>query len=749
MAILPSLPSALQPLTTYRAWVLWRTELRDGKPTKVPYQVTGQRADSTAPHTWASFEDVQRTFETVPGYDGIGFVLSDLDPYACLDIDCKDSQGNYVAPTARQQNFLDEFISTYIEESPGGGYHVWATATLPQGHAETLNDGPVKVCEVYSRSRFITITGKQCIAGTVIQDRQADIDNLLAAYPKRQPVAEATVPNQLEVDTDEEIWKKCVQAANGDKFKELWEGRWQPLYPSQSEADQALMNVIAFYTDNRSQAHRLFMKSALGKRDKAKRADYMRSTVNKAFDRKVQQVDFSGMNEQWERIRSQRRDEQKRENARIGEGSEEYPSSKVLTVEEMLARYVHVIEGKRVIDLEQPRRIFALDEWKSAHRSSQTLVETKQDDGNVKVKRLETTGLWEIAPKRKQVDTVTFRPGFDCVTSDPDGKQAANTWRPIDRSGPTGDPLLFLNHVFYLFGAEAPRFLDWLAHIEQKPGELPHTGWVHISPLQGTGRNWLASVLCRLWKGYVAASFDLSGTLTSGFNGSLSQKLLAVVDEINEGVSDRRWESAEKLKSLVTEEHRRINPKYGHQRLEYNACRWLIFSNHTSALPLTERDRRFNIVRNDLPPMPATYYSKLYTAIDEPTFIAGVALFLKNRDISAFNPGAHPVLSEVKREMVAASRSDADDTIEFLKDNHPVDVISNATLGGHLNGLPGSIGRVQAHHRYALDRAGVKAYGKAIKIAGRVSKVSILRNHAFWKEASPDQIRNELAKAEG
>jgi hypothetical protein len=107
-------------------------------------------------------------------------------------------------------------------------------------------------------------------------------------------------------------------------------------------------------------------------------------------------------------------------------------------------------------------------------------------------------------PERKQVDTVTFRPGFKQVTVDPEGKSAANTWRPIERTPPAaGDASLFLRHIDYLFGADAPRFLDWLAHIEQMPGELPHTGWVHISPLQGTGRNWLSSALCRLWRGHV------------------------------------------------------------------------------------------------------------------------------------------------------------------------------------------------------------------------------------------------------
>lgn len=72
--------------------------------------------------------------------------------------------------------------------------------------------------------------------------------------------------------------------------------------------------------------------------------------------------------------------------------------------------------------------------------------------------------------------------------------------------------------------------------------------------MQGTGRNWLSSVLCRLWRGHVASSFDLAGTLRTGYNGPLSQKLLAIVDEINEGGSNARWDNAEVLKSLVTGE---------------------------------------------------------------------------------------------------------------------------------------------------------------------------------------------------
>lgn len=548
-----------------------------------------------------------------------------------------------------------------------------------------------------------------------------------------------------------------ASAAFGNKasFADLWTANAAKLgiaYPSDgrdydaSSADAALAQHLAFHTGNDcARIERLMLISGLMREKWWAHKDYLQRTILGAVAR---QDGVYGEAAFAEAEAAKRRSEQISENLRIGEGSEEYPLSSVLSEEEMLTRYVNIIEGKRVVDLEHPRRIFGLDEWKSAHKSSRTVIEDTKNfnlDGSNKTKQVETTRLWEMNPARRQVDAVTFRPGYMPVTVDPEGKSAANTWRAIKRIGTAGDASLFLRHIDYLFGGDAPRFLDWLAHIEQRPGELPHTGWVHISPLQGTGRNWLASVLCRLWSGYVAASFDLAGTLRTGFNGPLSQKLLAVVDEINEGGTDGRWENAETLKSLITSEHRHINPKYGHQRLEYNACRWLIFSNHTSALPLTERDRRFNIIRNENPPMPSQYYVQLYATLKDPRFIAGVADLLGTRDISTFNPGAHALMNDAKKEMVAASRSDADDIVAHLVADHPSDVIANSTLGALLTNQ--MAGKMTPHHRHALERAGVRPWGNSIRVGSVVSKVSILRNHSVWKDAATWQIQAELAKA--
>jgi hypothetical protein len=112
---------------------------------------------------------------------------------------------------------------------------------------------------------------------------------------------------------------------------------------------------------------------------------------------------------------------------------------------------------------------------------------------------------------------------------------------------------------------------------------------------------------------------------------------------------------AARLRQIMTEETRTINPKYGKMTMEYNATRWLIFSNHDDALPIPEDDRRFEVVANPREVQSAAYYRRLYSALDDHDFIAGIAHFLATRDISHYDHGARPQLTEAKKQVINAS----------------------------------------------------------------------------------------------
>jgi hypothetical protein len=306
--------------------------------------------------------------------------------------------------------------------------------------------------------------------------------------------------------------------------------------------------------------------------------------------------------------------------------------------------------------------------FKSSQKGNQAPHPTRRNrDGEAT--RVDAADLFLADPDRKYVRDAMYAIGRPRLIQTPSGDLAVNLWSPLKRLKSEADIGLFLNHVAFLIPNEddRERFLDWLAHCEQKPHVLPHHGWLMWTEQFGIGRNWLASVLTRVWRGEVAPSLDLVALLGGSFNNALSCKRLACVDEIHIGSNNSLFTMAARLRQIMTEEIRVINPKYGKMTSEYNCTRWLIFSNHADALPIPEDDRRFEVVKNPSEVKSEAYYAALYTALDDPEFIAGICHFLATRDISHYNSGARPRMTEAKRHVIEASISESEkDMREFL-----------------------------------------------------------------------------------
>ncbi|NTV71552.1 MAG: hypothetical protein HGA71_15575 [Azonexaceae bacterium] len=456
-------------------------------------------------------------------------------------------------------------------------------------------------------------------------------------------------------------------------------------------------------------------------------------------------------------LEEHRREYQKAENARIGEGEHTIPTAEVISLETAVNRFVFLSDGSRVADIFSPHYDLALSDWAATYAASTEMApqppKVRPDGSKAAMPDRETpvSKLWTASPRRKTAICRTFKAGGPLMLNDPQGRRALNSWKPFDRSTTVNDTQaagLFLDHVDFLFGADAGRFLDWLAHIEQNPGVLPHTSWLHIAKNFGMGRNWLASVLSRVWAGAVAPNLDLVGVMKSGFNGQLSRKVLAIVDEIREGGRDSQWEHSEKLKSIITEEHRLVNPKYGRQSVEFNACRWLMFSQHLSAIPMENTDRRIEVVATEALPKPPAYYVELYAALNDPQFIAAVAKVLANRDISGFNPGAHAKQTAAKKAAAKASQTPAGAWCEMLVAHWPSDLITAGDLFFVLTGCdPAAGASLNAGHRRTLEQAGIISMGTPKRIGGNMVRLSVIRNKDIWLDADIDAIRKELQKA--
>jgi hypothetical protein len=252
-------------------WVVWRFEERDGKPTKVPYSVDGRLASTTDPATWTTFESVV----AADGFDGIGFVFTEDDPYCGVDLDrCSDPLAGLDPDAAELVAALD----SYTEESPSGyGVHVIVRARLDGGRRRAAG------IEMYDRGRYFTVTGWR-INGTpaTIEERQTELDELRARLMPEPVPSASRSPEPVELD-DVDLLERAFAARNGADFQRLYEGDWSG-YPSQSEADLAFCRVAAFWTGCDPARIDSWLRSSGLMRDKWERADYRERTIAAAID---------------------------------------------------------------------------------------------------------------------------------------------------------------------------------------------------------------------------------------------------------------------------------------------------------------------------------------------------------------------------------------------------------------------------------------------------------------------------------
>ena len=437
-----------------------------------------------------------------------------------------------------------------------------------------------------------------------------------------------------------------------------------------------------------------------------------------------------------------RRERQKTENDQLQRATE-MALPPALSLQRMEADCVWIAEGSMVGRISDPHQVLSFTDFLGLTAASVTMA----SGGDGKARPTPNAVLWKQALLRKTVSARTFRAGAGAICQDPDGKSALNSWRPIERWRTSTSVAPFLDQVEYLLSDPVERgaFLDWLAHLEQRPGELPHYGWLHIASHTGTGRNWLASVLSRVWRGYVAPNVDLPTLLDSQFNGQLAGRVLAIVDEVQEGAGDNPYRHTNRLKSLVNAEYRELNPKFGRQYREHNSCRWLVFSNHDNALPMNDTDRRWRVVRHDAQPRSADDYARLYAALGDVEFVNAVGVYLRSRDVATFNPGARPPMNEAKLAAVNASKSLVMRYAEQLVKQWPTDVITNADVAYVLS--DGGEGGITTAMRRALEEMGAMNVGQTLNIRGKSSRGWLLRNRERWQNAAPSELASEAMRA--
>ena len=253
-----------EELRTSPSWVLWKREHRDEKPTKVLYQASRRRADSTAPSTWTSFEDAVEAFEHDDFFDGVGFVFHPDNPYCGADID---------DVTEEQARRWIDLFNSYTERSPSGnGFHIICKAEVPKGTNRTEG-------ELYSSGRFFTMTG-DVVRNAPVREAQDAADAFYRFLRRRDqdPTPPAAPASTL---TDAEVVRLAENAKNGAEFSVVYRGSGQ--FKSGSERDLSLASRLAFWTQDEAQIERIMLGSGCVREKWSKHRTYLRDTIRKAL----------------------------------------------------------------------------------------------------------------------------------------------------------------------------------------------------------------------------------------------------------------------------------------------------------------------------------------------------------------------------------------------------------------------------------------------------------------------------------
>jgi len=644
--------SALDIFAADARWVTWRLIKRRGKPTKIPYSISGEEAETDNPATWATraqVESVARRYPNGPN-GGIGFILGDLgaDNWLCgVDLDTCFFEGKFEAWAA---DVIDRFQS-YTEVSPGGEgakiYFLVDTDDIPmirqamgtehgrQWKRSARGDHPPSI-ELYTSNRYFAVTAK----------------HLVETPDSVQCVAADTV-----------LW---LINEHGPAFA----GK-QPHENGQDKSRSAK----AWFHGNEAHRHGHSFEQFC----KAVRED---PDTTSWYHEKGTANNFRELRRIWQKVT----------------GNKLPP----VTVEGVILDDFYAF-------MPQHNYIFVPTRatWPAGSVNARIPPIKLTDDNGSPVldkdgKQIRlSASAW--LDRFKPVEQMTWAPCQPMIIDDKLILEGG--W--IERSGcrcfnlyypPTTIPGLaaeasrWLDHVRYVFPEDAEHIFDWLAHRVQRPWDKINHALV-LGGAQGIGKDTLlepAKHAVGPWNCQEVSPTQILGR----FNGFLKSVILRVNEARDLGEFDR-FQLYDHMKACTAAppDVLRIDEKHLRETSIVNCCGVVITSNHkTDGIFLPADDRRHYVAWSDRtkedPKFDAVYWNKLWMWYANGG-LRHVTAFLKSRNLSNFDPKAPPKKTEAFWAIVNASRapeeSELADAIDNLgqPDALTVGKVINSTLNAH------------------------------------------------------------------
>jgi len=261
------------------------------------------------------------------------------------------------------------------------------------------------------------------------------------------------------------------------------------------------------------------------------------------------------------------------------------------------------------------------------------------------------------------------------------GAVTYNTYIPPDHSTLRNNqnPDKWIDHVKFLFPdpVEHEHFFDFCAHMIQRPDEKVNHGIV-MAGSQGIGKDTAMLPLRRGVGEWNSAEID-PDAVSSQYNPYVKSVLL-VINEVRPHDEDHKASNFyNQIKPLLAAPPDMVSMelKYANTIYVRNLCHVFLTTNDPLTMYVPPEDRRLFVMTSPLPDPKRVlvfgdrYFDEMYGYLEDGGADA-VVRWLKNRDLSRFNPGCPPEMTAGKKAIIDSAhqvrRTLIDDVLERFAD---------------------------------------------------------------------------------
>ena len=347
---------------------------------------------------------------------------------------------------------------------------------------------------------------------------------------------------------------------------------------------------------------------------------------------------------------------------------------------------------------------------------------------------------------------VTYAAGEGVIVTR-DGDLFGNRWRnarPDVQNLRDGDISLWLDHCKELVPeqAELDHIFDVMAFKVQHPEIKVNHAILHAGD-EGSGKDtfWAPFIWAVCGDHLKNRGIMDNNSVNSQWGYQLESEIL-IINELKEPDAATRRQLANQLKPIIAAppEMLPINRKGLHPYYMANRLFVLAFSNDPVPISLASQDRRWFCVWSTAPRMESKKASAIWDWYRGGGF-GMIARFLRDRDVSKFNPSAPPMWTEFKANLVEHGMSMAESyLVEMLRNR--VGDFARGVIGSPFHSLcdrlagaaPSGVKVPQAALLHALKEAGWVDCGRLM------SRDYTSKKHIFCAPEMADTPKSELRR---